>query len=90
MASSSVGKAKMASMISVMMRSSQPPKKPEMSPSTTPMKSENATDSRTTSIAVRAPHMTRDSTSNSRPSVPNQCWWLGGASFGNGTPFAEC
>ena len=41
-------------------RSAQPPAKPEMSPSGTPMKVEKITDSTTTSSAVRAPQITRD------------------------------
>ncbi len=72
-ASSRYGNANSASMISTRMRSSQPPTKPEISPSGTPMTIEKMTASSTTSTAVRAPKIVRDITSKPWTVVPQ---WL--------------
>ena len=72
-ASSRYGNANSASMISTRMRSTQPPTKPDISPSGTPIASENVTARKTTSTAVRAPKITRDRTSKPCTVVPQ---WL--------------
>src|SRR3954454_13968242 len=58
-------------------------------PSGTPRTTQKRIDRITTSRAVRAPQITRERTSKNNRSVPNGCPWLGGATFGNSTPWAE-
>ncbi|SHU70993.1 Uncharacterised protein [Mycobacteroides abscessus subsp. abscessus] len=73
MASSNEGMAYSASITSTNARSSQPPRYPEVRPSTTPAGSETTSEVTMTSSAVRAPNSTRDNTSSPRTEVPNQC-----------------
>jgi len=83
-----LGKAYTASAMTTSTRSSQPPRYPESSPSSTPTKMESSTATTMTISAVRVPQMTRESTSYPPTVVPSR-WSPPGGTWAPNRPSAS-